>query len=60
VSKGANTIAESEKKTTITPEYVLRALEMTGFQAYVEDVRATWEQVKEESKSERHHMTWRG
>ncbi|GBF90014.1 hypothetical protein Rsub_02720 [Raphidocelis subcapitata] len=51
VSAQANELATSDKKLTIAPEHVLRALEALGFGDYVEDVRAAWDLLKEESKN---------
>jgi hypothetical protein len=52
VSTQANDIATAEKKSTITPEHVLKSLEALGFGGYGDDVKAAWEQIKEESKRE--------
>lgn len=56
VSASANEIATADKKSTIMPEHVLRALQVTGFGSYVDDVKLAWEQHKEENKSE--HAAW--
>lgn len=59
VTEAANEFATSDKKSTIMPEHVLRALGELGFGAHTDDVRATWEQLKEETKSERHRgLRW--
>ncbi len=47
VSSEANDLSEKEKKTTITPEHVLAALEQLGFADFQEDVRAFYGDVKE-------------
>jgi len=47
VSSEANDLSEKEKKTTITPEHVLAALEQLGFAEFQEDVRAFYGDVKE-------------
>jgi histone H3/H4 len=52
VSAAANEVATADKKTTITPEHVLRALEALGFSGHAEGARHAWETLKEESKSE--------
>lgn len=51
VSAAANEVATADKKSTIMPEHVLRALEVLGFGGYVEDVKAAWDHIKEESKN---------
>jgi len=53
ISAQANEIATADKKSTIMPEHVIKALEALGFQGYIEDVRTAWDQIKQESKSER-------
>lgn len=48
----ANEIATKEKKSTITPEFILKAIRDLGFTDFLEEVTATMEQHKEESKGE--------
>ena len=47
MSSEANDLSEKEKKTTITPEHVLAALEQLGFAEFQQDVRAFYGDVKE-------------
>jgi hypothetical protein len=41
-----------EKKHTVTPEHVLRALTSLGFPDFVSEVNLTWQQFKEDAKGE--------
>jgi hypothetical protein len=43
----ANTVSEEEKKSTINPEHVVRALDSLGFSSLLEDVNAYLKEVKE-------------
>jgi hypothetical protein len=52
LSSEANEIATKEKKNTITPEHLLKAIRDLGFTDFIEEVTATMEQHKEESKGE--------
>ena len=47
VSSEANDVSEREKKTTITPEHVLAALQQLGFAEFQEDLQAFYGDVKE-------------
>lgn len=40
ISTQSNVVSEREKRATISPEHVLRALEELGFESYVEGVTA--------------------
>lgn len=50
ISTQANEVSEAEKKNTINPEHILRALEQLGFNTFVDDVGAAWEEWKGEKK----------
>ena len=54
LSSEANEIATKEKKNTITPEHLLKAITELGFTDFIEEVTATMELHKEESKGERY------
>jgi len=47
VSSEANDVSEKDKKTTITPEHVLSALEQLGFSEFQDDLVAFYGDVKE-------------
>jgi hypothetical protein len=53
VSSEANEVAAHEKKATIGPEHVIKALKDLDFEEFIADVSETWESFKEESKGER-------
>ncbi|GMH34296.1 hypothetical protein BSKO_02130 [Bryopsis sp. KO-2023] len=50
VSSESNDVSNCEKRNTIHPEHVLRALRELGLQEFVKEVTNTWEAWKEESK----------
>ena len=50
LSSESNEVSTQEKRNTIHPEHVLKALKELGFQEFVPDVAATWEQWKEGNK----------
>lgn len=52
LSSEANEVSTREKKSTITPDHVMKALQELGFSEFLEEVTAAWEEHKEESKSE--------
>lgn len=52
ISSEATEISNKEKKNTITPEHLLKAIQDLGFTDFLEEVTATMEQHKEESKGE--------
>jgi Holliday junction resolvasome RuvABC DNA-binding subunit len=52
VSTEANELATNEHKSTITPEYVMRALVQLGFEEWADDVKHSHEQFKTEAKRE--------
>ena len=47
VSSEASEVSDQEKKTTITPEHVLAALQQLGFSDFQEDLQAFYGDVKE-------------
>ena len=51
VASEANTVSEEEKKKTINPEHVVSALERLGLAPFLDDVNATWSEVKESEQS---------
>lgn len=51
LSSEANDICEKDKKKTITPEHVLRALQQLGLEAYHKDVADEFTRVKTEEKT---------
>lgn len=50
VSSEANEVATREKRQTIGPEHVIKAMRELGFEEFVEGVNSAWEQFKEDSK----------
>lgn len=50
VSTQANVVSEAEKRNTINPEHILRALEQLGFVAYTGGVSGAWEEWKGDKK----------
>lgn len=50
LSSEANDICEKEKKKTITPEHVLRALEQLGLDRFREDVMKEYEKAKSDDR----------
>ncbi|GAB4820817.1 hypothetical protein N2152v2_007863 [Parachlorella kessleri] len=50
VSTQANEVSEHEKRSTINPEHIVRALEQLGFTSYLGDVSGVWEEWKGEKK----------
>lgn len=50
LSTEANDICEEDKRKTITPEHVLRAIEQLGLNKYREKVEEAYERVKELDK----------
>ncbi|KAF6259690.1 histone-fold-containing protein [Scenedesmus sp. NREL 46B-D3] len=50
LSSEANELAMAEQKSTITPEYVTRALQQLGFEEWADDVKHSHEQFKAEAK----------
>lgn len=55
VSSQANEVSTEEKKNTITPEHVLKALEVLGFEGFLTEVTATYDQWKQDNKAQRSH-----
>lgn len=51
LSSEANEVSTREKKSTIQPDHVIKALQELGFAEFLEEVTAAWEGHKEESKS---------
>lgn len=51
LSSEANEICENDKKKTITPEHVLRALTRLGLERYLDEVTAEYNKVRAEDKS---------
>mgnify|MGYP005999634871 CR=1 FL=1 len=43
-------VAERANKKTLAPEHVVTALQELGFDDFVEEVQAYWQQVKEEAQ----------
>lgn len=43
----ANTVSEEEKRSTINPEHVVRALDSLGFSSLLEDVNVFLKEVKD-------------
>jgi len=50
VSTQANEVSETEKRSTINPEHIVRALEQLGFTSYLGEVNGVWEEWKGEKK----------
>ena len=50
ISSSANEVSTQDKKTTINPEHVLKALEDLGFVDLQKSVNTYWQQWKEDSK----------
>ena len=50
IASEANTICEEDKKKTLNPEHVVKALERMGFSAFSGDVSQFLEEVKEIDK----------
>jgi hypothetical protein len=50
VSSEANEISGKEKKATILPEHVIKALDELGYQQFTADVRQTWDGYKQDAK----------
>ncbi|KAK9792025.1 hypothetical protein WJX73_003722 [Symbiochloris irregularis] len=50
VSSEAAELSTEEKKSTIGPEHIVRALERLGFDDYMGDVQSTWHQLKDDQK----------
>ncbi|CAD7699615.1 unnamed protein product [Ostreobium quekettii] len=50
VSSESNEVSTEEKRNTIYPEHVIRALRALGFQEFVPDVTAAWEHWKQGNK----------
>lgn len=50
ISSEAAEISTEEKKATIGPEHIIRALQRLGFDSYVPEVSAQWQQLKDDSK----------
>ena len=50
IASEANTISEEDKKKTLNPEHVVKALERMGFSAFSGDVSQFLEEVKENDK----------
>ena len=51
LSTESNDVSTREKKNTIHPEHVLKALEELGFGEFVPDVKEAWNSWKEENKN---------
>ncbi|KAJ4961523.1 hypothetical protein NE237_021433 [Protea cynaroides] len=49
ISSESNEVCSREEKRTIAPEHVLKALEVLGFGAYIEEVYAAYEQHRLET-----------
>lgn len=50
VSSESNDVSNREKRNTIHPDHVLKALHELGLQEFVREVTSTWQTWKEESK----------
>lgn len=50
IASEANTISEEEKKKTLNPEHVVKALDRLGFSSFTTDVSQFLEEVKEHDK----------
>jgi len=50
ISSESNDICEKESKKTISPEHVVSALKVLGFENYVEDVEEVWKDHKQQVK----------
>ena len=50
IASEANTISEEEKKKTLNPEHVVKALDRLGFSSFATDVSQFLEEVKENDK----------
>ena len=50
IASEANTISEEEKKKTLNPEHVVKALDRLGFSSFTTDVSQFLEEVKENDK----------
>ena len=50
IASEANTISEEDRKKTLNPEHVVKALERMGFSGFSDDVSQFLEEVKENDK----------
>lgn len=50
IASEANTVSEEEKKKTLNPEHVVKALDRLGFAPFTGDVSQFLEEVKENDK----------
>jgi Holliday junction resolvasome RuvABC DNA-binding subunit len=50
IASEANTISEEEKRKTINPEHVVKALDRLGFSSFTKDVSQFLEEVKDNDK----------
>ena len=50
IASEANTISEEEKRKTINPEHVVKALDRLGFSLFTKDVSQFLEEVKDNDK----------
>jgi hypothetical protein len=53
ISSEANSLSEEEKKSTINPDHIVRALERLGFNSYLGDINAFWKEVKETDQQQK-------
>ncbi len=47
-----NEVSTKDKKNTITPDHVIKALEELGFSEFTDEVKGALQQFKDETKSE--------
>ena len=59
IASEANTISEEEKKKTLNPEHVVKALDRLGFSSFTTDVSHFLEEVKEHDKKCKPSSVWR-
>ena len=50
MSSEAAEISTEEKRNTIGPEHIIRALQKLGFEHYVPEATAAWSQMTDEAK----------
>eukprot|EP01089_Gocevia_fonbrunei_P022786 TRINITY_DN9346_c0_g1_i1.p1 TRINITY_DN9346_c0_g1~~TRINITY_DN9346_c0_g1_i1.p1 ORF type:complete len:150 (+),score=29.18 TRINITY_DN9346_c0_g1_i1:111-560(+) len=58
LSTEANELCSKEKKTTIGPQHILKALESLGFESYVNDVNKVYEEVESMEKPKKTKKSW--
>ena len=59
IASEANTISEEEKKKTLNPEHVVKALDRLGFSSFTTDVSQFLEEVKEHDKKCEPSPAWK-